>query len=973
MSTPQSRLAQLRSYSYYHVLVMCDSSATADLLARSTDPEVWSHTTPQTAAPDSRPGTENLGQYAPKRIAGGGKYIVLINGATDASYVITSAKWTTATAAGAVHGDRMTSIAVEGSLQISEPKGIAFLDQVVKCSVALGVDSSQVVYALKTFFVGHHDGIDQVSAFSAITDIPPINFIVYDVTGSFTEAGGSYEMQFVAASHGATRLPQYSKAVNAMSVTAGDTLEQTMKKLQDNINANYEKYFDCVYQQVEKAQGAADTDTLKRSLRKVKYVIEVGPDYKQGSGSTSYTVTNQPQQFKNTAGCADTAQVTFPAHTSIESAISQIMMMSPQVLADMSTGDPSTGVKYEFKVHSALVSTPAAGADDGILDYTVYYRVERFATPKTVAFDPAFTVLSQDDAQLRSDPRYDRIRRNIIEFDYLYTGKNTDILEFDMKVNMGLAYLQTAVMTNTFKSQLERSSTIQVQPSQQDVTNMPIKFGTVVQTPIFFGSQLKSPIFTNQQNGGNAIQAAYTLTKHASLEVAEANMTIIGNDLLLSTTNATTSPEHTIRQANRNTETTNSPVQANFTDWSYFPAYVKVRIKMPRENDDFSLFTGQSTTGDPRSDPQATDYARDFWFDGYYYVYGIDHIFDNGVFTQQLHMIGIPKKSAFESTKTNASREIELTSSVGSCFDNSIKCGPTSAAPSSQPAAAVPHTPPAGTTDPTNRPDSNTVNSGARSLSDVRGWDKASIEVKNAIRDAANRYNVNEVVLAQFAAKESSFNPNAKAPTSSATGLFQFINSTWQGLVKQGKIQGLTSTDPDERFDPTYNAYAGAAYLRDNQQQIGSGEVGDLYLAHFLGPGTAAKVISSDNRTGGKELLSTALGEKAVARIAKANPTIVKPTTTVGELRDWAARSMANTLKSPVSTATTTTPAAQRKNPTQPAGQTTASPQPTQARTAAQPVAAVQNCVAQESKKDVNPCGPTPQNIPQDRPTRGGR
>lgn len=971
MSTPASRLSTFRSYSYYHVLAMCDSSATADLLSNSTDPDVWSHATPTTAAVDARPNTENLGPYSPKRIAGGGKYIVLINGATDASYVITTAKWTSATAAGAVHGDRMTSIAVEGSLQVSEPKGIAFLDQVVKCSVALGVDSSQVVYVLKTFFVGHHDQVQIGDYIDTITDIPPVTFIVYDVTGSFNEAGGSYEMQFVGASHGATRLPQYSKSVSAMSVTAGDTLEQTFRKLQDNINDNYNKYFDCVYQQIERASGAADVETLKRSLRRVKYVIEVGPDYKDGSG-TKYTVTNQPQQFKNTAGCNDTAQITFPSHTSVESAISQIMMMSPQVLADMATGDTSDKVKYEYKIHSAVVSTPAADTEDGTLDYTVYYRVERFMTPKTIAFDPAFQVLAQDDEQLRSDPRYDRLRRNIIEFDYLYTGKNTDILEFDMKVNMGLAYLQTAVLSNTFKSQLERSSNVQIQPSSQDVTNLPVKFGgAVVQMPVFFGSQIKAPILTNVQNAGTAIQSAYTLTKHASLEVAEASMTIIGNDLLLGTTNLTTSPQQLVRAATRETQTTNSVPEANFQDWSYTPAYVKIRIKMPRENDDFALFTGQSLTGDPRTDPGATDYARDFWFDGYYYVYGIDHIFDNGVFTQQLHMIGIPKKSAFESSQANASKEIDMSSGVGSCFENAIKCGPTSAAPSNQPAVAVPTTPPSGTTTPTNRQDTNSAQQGARSPADVKGWDTAKPEVRAAIIDAANRYGVDPVVLAQFAKKESSFNPNAKAPTSSASGLFQFITSTWNGLVKQGKVQGLSSTDPDARFDPTYNAYAGAAYLRDNARQIGSNEVGDLYLAHFLGPGTAAKVISSDNRTGGKELLSDALGASAVAKIAKANPTIVKPNTTVGELRDWAARSMAQTLKNPVAVARQQRPPASNT----PSGSVPPSPTPqsTAKTTAAQRVGAVQNCPEQESKTDAKPCGPTADQVPQDRPTRGGQ
>ena len=42
------------------------------------------------------------------------------------------------------------------------------------------------------------------------------------------------------------------------------------------------------------------------------------------------------------------------------------------------------------------------------------------------------------------------------------------------------------------------------------------------------------------------------------------------------------------------------------------------------------------------------------------------------------------------------------------------------------------------------------------------------------------------------AAQESSFQPDAKASTSSATGLFQFIDSTWLNSVKQyGAKYGL--------------------------------------------------------------------------------------------------------------------------------------------------------------------------------------
>src|ERR1044072_850195 len=57
--------------------------------------------------------------------------------------------------------------------------------------------------------------------------------------------------------------------------------------------------------------------------------------------------------------------------------------------------------------------------------------------------------------------------------------------------------------------------------------------------------------------------------------------------------------------------------------------------------------------------------------------------------------------------------------------------------------------------------------------------------VTGAIRDAARATGAGFEYLLNTALRESSLNPNAKAKNSSATGLFQFIDQTWLGTVKQ--------------------------------------------------------------------------------------------------------------------------------------------------------------------------------------------
>lgn len=980
MSNPANRLANFRSYSYYHVLLMCDSSDTADKVGASQKLDIWEHANSSTAAPDPRPASKNLGRYAPKQIDGGGKYVVLINGSSDASYVISSAKWSTATAAAAVPGDRSTSLAVEGSIQVSEPKGIAFLDQIVRCCVALGVDAAQVVYVLKTFFVGHAYSQARGEYVDHITDVPPINFIAYDARGSFSEAGGVYDMDFVAVANGAARMPQYSKAVNSMQLTVGDSLEKTFKILQDNINKNYEAYFNCVYQQIAQLQGV-DTAAVLASLRKVNYVIEVGDAYKDSAnGAVKYTVTNQVQQYKNTSGCSDNAQMHFPASTSIEDAISKIMQTSPQVQQDMAVGDTSTDKKYEYKVHSAIISKPANGNDPSTMTYTVYYRVERFASPKNISYDPDFAVLQKDDAELMKDPAYARIKQNIIEFDYVYTGKNIDILEFDMKVNLGMAYLQTATLANTFKSQLERGPNKLMQASTSDVNSFGVRGnGALVQTPVFFGKPIKTPNLINTQDASAAIQTAYTLAKHASIEVSEASMKIIGNDQLLRTTNQSTTAGNLIEGTN-NKDVSTSPsgdtsTNAAYNNWSFVPAYAKVNIKMPRNNDDFALFTGQQT-GTASTEPTSRDYAQPFWFDGYYYVYGIDHVFDQGEFTQELRMIGLPKKSAFDATKKNATQEASLTKGTSDCFDNSIPCGPTQGAsvPStSTPAAAVPHTPPSGNTAPTNQADANTANTNAQAaatLDNVKGWKAASPEVKQAIITAANYYGMPVVALAQVCSQESTFNPTAHAGTSSACGLFQFINGTWNHYVTQGLIPGVSAPSGlvaasgppapnDPRYVPANSAYAGAALMRDDSLALGgSTNVGDLYMAHFAGVGVARAVVNDCANDGGSSLLSAIVPTKTYQAMKRANPTLVNDSTTASSFRALMAQLMANRLIDSTKVAGPVRPSTVSQASVSPASRADAGK-----RTADKSVAAAQNCNAQSAKQDTKPCGPNPSTV----------
>ena len=63
-----------------------------------------------------------------------------------------------------------------------------------------------------------------------------------------------------------------------------------------------------------------------------------------------------------------------------------------------------------------------------------------------------------------------------------------------------------------------------------------------------------------------------------------------------------------------------------------------------------------------------------------------------------------------------------------------------------------------------------------------------------ALKHAAARTGSDFHYLLGTAMRESSLKPNAQSATSSATGLFQFIEQTWLGLVKDyGASHGLSA------------------------------------------------------------------------------------------------------------------------------------------------------------------------------------
>ena len=149
--------------------------------------------------------------------------------------------------------------------------------------------------------------------------------------------------------------------------------------------------------------------------------------------------------------------------------------------------------------------------------------------------------------------------------------------------------------------------------------------------------------------------------------------------------------------------------------------------------------------------------------------------------------------------------------------------------------------------------------------------------VEVAIQRASSATGVDFTFLLGTARRESGYNPGAHAPTSSAAGLFQFVEQTWLStlkthgakygyaryadLIQKGAdgryhVQGAEARKAvmDLRFDPhAASLMAGelasdhASYLRGRMGRDPT--AGELYAAHFLGPQGSARLIEAMQST----------------------------------------------------------------------------------------------------------------------------
>jgi hypothetical protein len=186
--------------------------------------------------------------------------------------------------------------------------------------------------------------------------------------------------------------------------------------------------------------------------------------------------------------------------------------------------------------------------------------------------------------------------------------------------------------------------------------------------------------------------------------------------------------------------------------------------------------------------------------------------------------------------------------------------------------------------------------------------------ILSALQQAATVTGADFNYLLGTATRESSLNPSAQAGTSSAAGLFQFVEQTWLGLIKThgakyglGSLAGAISQGADGRFRTSNSADRAAILALRKNPQVASlmeGEFaqatrsnlegslgrsvcgGELYAAHFLGTDAACRLIRM------RDSQPDANAASAFPAAAEANRNVFYHrdgrSKTVREVYDWA-------------------------------------------------------------------------------------
>lgn len=545
-------LNEFNTFSYHHFLVLVNSTKAADALKDNN--LFFRFANGEEDVPGAR---------------------IIVNPIKSVRYVIQDISWTNwlVTDYDLFGGTVMSG----GEFKIIEPNGMSFMNDLFEHFQTLNCGMSTSQWVLKTIFVGQTNvGDTSPAGVEYINNVNPMLAVLTSMDATFSEAGGEYTFEFVAAASGAGLTQAGGGQVFAQRATVnlsgGDTsgavtVEQALRTLERHINETAQQ----AYTKLDESRlrsGASFAPPVK-----TKFVINIPESLKR----PDFTVS-APVRLSSSADGS-----------------------SPMLSVDPSIG-VVTGIMRVLKMSAPLQiasSTPGQLREH-------YVNTSELLDSDTNTKTFVFTVMEREIQPIENQSSKDagEDTDTVLEFDYLYTGKNIDVLSYDMKLGSGISFIESMIGIAGAKDDRSNPTT----PEQLNSMSNTKEVGTNTPIPMKIPT---TPKHTVLHSPNPSATAAYEqlLQQHSVLSVLTV-IRIRGNPRILNDV----TPTLTAEGSTTDRRTSMGVVSSYGTQ----PARCRVNVRMPRDGDLENL--------------------ENFWYNGTYLILCIKNEFAAGEFTQEIQM-----------------------------------------------------------------------------------------------------------------------------------------------------------------------------------------------------------------------------------------------------------------------------------------------------------------------------------------------
>lgn len=363
-----------------------------------------------------------------------------------------------------------------GSMTVVEPYGVTLIDSLVQMSINTNSNYTDRPYMIQIDFTGYDDAGNPLP--SSQTNIYRKRFPIR-ITGfkvEVTSKGTEYRIEFAgangAASPGGAGAPEYSSVPKNITVLAGTVEEFFSKTNKNSFTAQINEFW-----------------RKEAEAKKVQYADTIAFEIDPGIARTRIVAPKQAsiQQANPTGNQIDLSSAAFsiPAGTQIQQVIEQVLTQSDYIIGQIGLdkqndhpSDVQANLTDPLRTYKTTARMSYVGRDASGNEVPGAFDNVRNSYPKkfTYIINQYVTFSNKHPAgPTLADPRPYTVK----EYNYLYTGKNVDIV--DLKINFDNTFFNAVnVYTNQVAATNATASTA--------IESILSKAATMVLSPQLLGS-----------------------------------------------------------------------------------------------------------------------------------------------------------------------------------------------------------------------------------------------------------------------------------------------------------------------------------------------------------------------------------------------------------------------------------------------------------------------------------------------------